>query len=254
MDTDTGTEFPLGTKFTEIGVKLILLRPSNFWTLMVKLLLIGLQVVPEAWTLTGKLPVAALVPAVSVIEPKFPIPGWENVAVTPTGSGSMKDRVTEPVKPLILVNDTVTCALFPPGTNDTGFGLKMRLVNPSIFWTLIVKLLLIGLQVVPEAWTLTGKVPVAALVPAESVIEPEFPVPGWVNVAVTPLGSESMNDRVTEPVKPLILVNVTATWALFPPGINDTGFGLKLRLLNPSSFLTVNVNESVSDAAPDPLA
>ena len=48
-----------------------------------------------------------------------------------------------------------------------------------------------------------------------SLMLPEVPVPGWVKVAVTPLG-KVLVDRVTLPVK-LVRVRVTATVCAPPP-------------------------------------
>jgi hypothetical protein len=72
---------------------------------------------------------------------------------------------------------------------------------------------------------LTSVAPLAAW----NVMLPEFPVPGWVMFAVTPLGI-ALVDSVMLPVK-LLRLRFIVTVCELPPGASATELGLTLLIL-----------------------
>ena len=80
---------------------------------------------------------------------------------------------------------------------------------------------------------------------------PEFPMPGWVKVAVTPLGRVLL-ERVTLPVK-LERVRLTLTFCELPPQVSVTELGFTL-LRAMLGGLTVRLKDAVTEVTPLPLA
>jgi len=104
----------------------------------------------------------------------------------------------------------------------------------------------------PEAfmvmvWPLTT----VALLEAFRLTVPEVPVPGWVMVAVTPLG-KVLTESETLPVKPL-RVRVTVTLWAEPPRASVIEVGLTL-LIAILGGVTVRLKVEVTDETPLPPA
>ena len=95
------------------------------------------------------------------------------------------------------------------------------------------------LAVMVMLWPVT----VAAELDAVSVMLPELPVPGWLIVEVTPLGSVP-RANVTLPVKLLRLI-VTLIVCDEPPGVNVADEGLTLLMLIPEVLVLPTVSEIV---------
>jgi hypothetical protein len=209
-------------------------------------------VAPSALTVWVVVPRPTPDVAVRVIVPVFPVPGPEEVAVTPLGKVLVIESDTLPVYPLILVIVAVRVTLLP-GFKVTDVGVTERLPIPSIFLTLRLNVSVSDWTPVPSALTVCVVVLIFTLVDAVRLIVPVLLVPGPENVADTPLGNVLVIESETLPVYPLTLVIVAVSETL-PPGLSVTEVGVTERLPMPSKFSTISVKVSVFDALPVPLA
>jgi hypothetical protein len=146
--------------------------------------------------------------------PVFPVPGDVIVALTPLGR-LLTERETLPVK-LVRVRLTVTLCALPPRASVTELGFTLLMAITGAAFTVKVKLLLteetpLPLAVMVIDWLLTS----VALLAAVRLMLPEFPEPGEVIVALTPLGRLPVAS-VTLPVK-LVRVRLTVTLCALPP-------------------------------------
>jgi len=152
----------------------------------------------------------ALLAAFRLTVPEFRVIGWVYVAVTPVGR-PLVESVTLPVK-LLRVRLTVRLAL-PPRVSVTELGLTLLIAMVGVV-TVRLKVAVaetpLPLAVMVMGWLLTR----AAVLLAFRLMVPEFPVPGWVYVAVTPVG-RVLVESVTLPVK-LLRVRLTVRLALPP--------------------------------------
>ena len=87
----------------------------------------------------------------------------------------------------------------------------------------------------------TDLLPTEALLAAFRLMLPEFPVPGWVYVAVTPLG-RLLFESVTLPAVKLVRVRVTLMLCALPPRMSVTEPGFTLTAILGAAF-TVKVNQ-----------
>ena len=98
------------------------------------------------------------------------------------------------------VRFTVTACELPPRTRVTELGLTLLIAMLGVALTVRLKVLVtettpLPLAVMVIVWLLTS----AAVLAACKVMLPELAVPGWVIVAVTPLG-KALVASVTLPV------------------------------------------------------
>jgi hypothetical protein len=91
-----------------------------------------------------------------------------------------------------------------------------------------------------------------ALPEAFKLMLPEVPDPGWVMVAVTPLG-RVLVDSVMLPVK-FVRVRLTAMLLALPPRVSVTDLGLTLLIAMLGAGFTVRLKVVVTEDTPLPLA
>jgi hypothetical protein len=163
----------------------------------------------------------ALLAAFRLMVPEFRVLGCVYAAVTPVGR-PLVESVTLPVK-LLRVRLTVRLAL-PPRASVTELGLTLLIAMLGAV-TVRVKVVVaetpLPLAVMVMDWLLTR----AAVLAAFRLIVPEFLVPGWVYVAVTPVG-RALVESATLPVK-LLRVRLTVRLQL-PPRSSVTELELTL--------------------------
>jgi hypothetical protein len=152
----------------------------------------------------------ALLAALRLMLPEFPVRGWVSVAVTPLGR-PLVESVTLPVK-LLRVRLTARLAL-PPRTSVNELGLTLLIAMVGVV-TVRVKVAAPDETPVPLAVMVIWVLPAIAVLAALRLMLPEFPVPGWVYVAVTPAGR--VLESVTLPVK-LLRVRLTVRPCALPP-------------------------------------
>jgi hypothetical protein len=167
--------------------------------------------VPLAVMVICLLPTLALLAACNLMLPEFPEPGCVNVAVTPL-SKVLVESVMPPVK-LLRVRLTVRLCALPPRTSviELGFTLLMAMLGVEVTVRLKVA---VAETPLPLAVMVIWVLPVAPP-PACRLMLPEFPEPGEVMAAVTPLG-RLLVESVTLPVK-LLRVRLTVRPCALPP-------------------------------------
>ena len=153
----------------------------------------------------------ALLAAFRLMVPEFPVPGWVYVAVTPLGR-LLVESVTLPVK-LLRVRLTVRLAL-PPRASVTELELTLLIAMVGVV-TVRVKVAVAETPLPLAVMVMDRLLTRVALLAAFRLMVPEFPVPGWVYVAVTPLG-RLLVESVTLPVK-LLRVRLTVRLCALPP-------------------------------------
>jgi hypothetical protein len=153
----------------------------------------------------------ALLAALRLMLPEFPVRGWVSVAVTPLGR-PLVESVTLPVK-LLRVRLTVRLCALPPRTSVNELGLTLLIAMVGVV-TVRVKVAAPDETPVPLAVMVIWVLPAIAVLAALRLMLPEFPVPGWVYVAVTPAGR--VLESVTLPVK-LLRVRLTVRPCALPP-------------------------------------
>ena len=168
--------------------------------------------VPLAVMVICLLPTLALLAACNLMLPEFPEPGCVNVAVTPL-SKVLVESVMPPVK-LLRVRLTERLSALPPRTSviELGFTLLMAMLGVEVTVRLKVA---VAETPLPLAVMVIWVLPVAAPPPAARLMLPEFPEPGEVMAAVTPLG-RLLVESVTLPVK-LLRVRLTVRPCALPP-------------------------------------
>jgi len=170
----------------------------------------------------------ALLAAFRLMVPEFPVLGWVYAAVTPLGR-PLVESVTLPVK-LLRVRFAVRLCALPPRASVTELGLTLLIAMVGVV-TVRVKVAVaetpLPLAVMVMDWLLTR----AAVLAAFRLMLPEFPVPGWVYVALTPLG-RPLVESVTLPVK-LLRVRPTVRLCALPPrsSVTELEFTLLMAML-----------------------
>jgi len=158
------------------------------------------------------------------------------------------ESVTLPVK-LLRVRSTVRLAL-PPRASVTELGLTLLIAMVGVV-TVRVKVVAAEETPLPLAVMVMERLLTReALLAAFRLMVPEFRVPGWVYVAVTPVG-RLLAESVTLPVK-LLRVTLTARLCALPPRASVTEPGLTL-LIAMLGVVTVRVKVAVAET-PLPLA
>jgi len=168
----------------------------------------------------------ALLAAFRLMVPEFRVLGWVYVALMPVGR-PLVESVTLPVK-LLRVRLTVRLALLPRAS-VTELGLTLLIARAGVI-TVRVKVAVaetpLPLAVMVMDWLLTKAAAMAAL----RLMLPEFPVPGWVYVAVTPVGR--VLESVTLPVKLLRVRSMVRLCALPPRrSVTELEFTLLMAML-----------------------
>ena len=169
----------------------------------------------------------ALLAAFRLMAPEFRVLGWVYVAVMPVGR-PLVESVTLPVK-LLRVRLTVRLALLPRAS-VTELGLTLLIAMAGLV-NVRVKVAVaetpLPLAVMVMDWLLTR----AAVLAALRLMLPEFPMPGWVYVAVTPVG-RPLVESVTLPVK-LLRVRPTVRLCALPPrsSVTELEFTLLMAML-----------------------
>ncbi len=181
----------LGVSVTETKVAGLTVRLKLLVTEFTPL---ALAVTVIAWLLTS----AVVADACNVMVPPLPVPGCMYPTVTPAGR-LLAASVMLPVK-LVRVRFNFTDCGLPPGTSVTTPGLTLLMAMLGGRFTARLKLLVTELTPLPLAVMVTVKpLTRAAPLAACKLMLPELVVPGWVIVAVTPLG-RVLVVRVTLPV------------------------------------------------------
>jgi hypothetical protein len=188
----------------------------------------------------------ALLAAFRLIVPEFPLLGWVYVAVTPVGR-PLVESMTLPVK-LLRVRLTVRLAA-PPRASVTELGLTLLIAMVGVV-TVRVKVAVAEETPLPLAVMVVDRLLTReALLAAFRLMVPEFPVLGWVYVAVTPVG-RPLVESVTLPVK-LLRVRLTVRLALLPrASVTELGLTLLIAMVG---VVTVRVKVAVAET-PLPLA
>lgn len=186
--TVTACGLPPWTSVTELGFTLLIAILGTGLTVKMKVPVTELTPLPLAvmviiWLLTK----VALITAWRVMLPELAVPGCVIVAVTPFGM-ALVASVILPVS-FERVRLTVTACELPPGLSVTEPGLTLLIAILGCGLTVKLRVLVTDVTPGPLAvmvitWLLTS----AALLAACSVMLPEVPVPGCVQIAVTPLG------------------------------------------------------------------
>lgn len=171
------------------------------------------------------------------------------VAVTPLGSGPIA-KVTFPVK-FVRVTLTVTVGELPPCKTVTAGALILPIAMLTGL-TVRSNVPVADVTPLPEAvavtvWLFTT----TALLLACRIIEPVFPEPGSVIVAVTPLGSW-LRVRVTFPVK-LVRAMLNVMVGELPPW-STVADGVLMLLMAMLTGLMLRSKVTVVGATPAPLA
>ena len=145
----------------------------------------------------------ALLAAFRLMVPELPVPGWVYVAVTPLGR-LLVESVTLPAK-LLRARLTARLAL-PPRASVTELELTPLIAMVGVV-TVRVKVAVAETPLPLAVMVMDRLLTRVALLAAFRLMVPELPVPGWVYVAVTPLG-RPLVESVTLPVK-LLRVRLT---------------------------------------------
>ena len=190
----------------------------------------------------------ALLAAFRLMVPELPVPGWVYVAATPLGR-PLVESATLPVK-LLRVRLTVRLCALPPRTSVNELGLTLLIAMVGVV-TVRVKVAVAEETPLPPAVMVICLLPALALLAACNLMLPEFPEPGCVNVAVTPL-SKVLVESVMPPVK-LLRVRLTVRLCALPPrsSVIELGFTLLTAMLGVG--VTVRLKVAVAET-PLPLA